>query len=148
LKDSTCCEFYETFKNLNHRIFWSPTFHWIFFAVADLYIGVTTKNLIFFAHIMFLPIKSHATWKAMKKFRLSSAATVDKHLCHAYSLDHKTCVHSWNFGSRLHLGQLDVLHRVMSSIQVRRDINWNVHLNTRRNGLVLIVLESTILSQH
>jgi hypothetical protein len=37
--------------------------------------------------------------------------------------------------------------RVMSSIQVRRDKNWNVHLDTRWNGLVLIDLVSTILSQ-
>jgi hypothetical protein len=49
-----------------------------------------------------------------------------------------------------HIKKRKILHmcRVMSSIQVRRDINWNVHLDTRRNGLVLIVLESTILSQH
>jgi hypothetical protein len=38
--------------------------------------------------------------------------------------------------------------RVMYSIQVRRDINWNVHLDTRRNGLVSIILEPTILSKH
>jgi hypothetical protein len=44
--------------------------------------------------------------------------------------------------------QFDSIYRVMSSIQVRREINWNVHLDTRRNGQVSIVLESTILSEH
>jgi hypothetical protein len=83
--------FGEYFVNLTlftfiiYWIYWKYWFH--------------TRNFEFFFLLKscFSPIKSHKTWKKARKIKNPSvtcrrrrAAAVDRNLCHAYRLDHKT----------------------------------------------------------